>query len=181
MHTTKTIHPVSPSHRQYPPPPPRPPARRPPYPCSLTNDAVSEVVVTICCAYGSFCIAEAFSTSGVLAVVACGLYLAAHRSILSPSVAEFVHEFWELLSFLLNTLIFIISGKIIGYSVADPSDLLTYQDLAITVYLYVAIHVSRGVSTLAAQPFVNKNASRVSSFNTGPSSMLGVLLRSLSS
>ena len=75
----------------------------------ILNDALSEVAITLVVAYGSFVIAEsAFHVSGVLAVVAAGMYMALYRSEVSASVADFMHETWELLSYLLNTTLLLL-------------------------------------------------------------------------
>jgi NhaP-type Na+/H+ or K+/H+ antiporter len=121
------------------------------------NDAVSELTVTLIAGYGSFCICEAAHASGVLGVVATGLYMSSKRTTLSPDVEEFVEEFWEMLGWLLNTLIFIIAGKIVGYIFGDALNRVTLTDLWLTLYIYVACHVARGIAILVAQPFINKD------------------------
>ena len=81
----------------------------------LQNDALSEVAITLIVSYSSFIIAEsAFHASGVLAVVAAGMYMALYRSEVSASVADFMHETWELLSYLLNTTLFAVTGMYIA-------------------------------------------------------------------
>ena len=120
------------------------------------NDGVSELTTTLIAGYGSFCICEAAHASGVLGVVTTGLFMSSKRTTLSPDVEEFVEEFWEMFGYLLNTLIFVIAGKIIGFVLADSTNEVTMNDIFLTLYLYFACHVARGVAIFVAQPFINK-------------------------
>jgi NhaP-type Na+/H+ or K+/H+ antiporter len=120
------------------------------------NDGVSELVTTLIAAYGSFCICEAAHASGVLGVVTTGLYMSSKRTTLSHDIEEFVEEFWEMIGWILNTLIFVISGKIVGYVFGDALNEVTLYDLLLTLYIYVVCHIARGVAILVAQPFINK-------------------------
>lgn len=81
---------------------------------SVFNDAVVEVTLTLTFAYLTFFAAELMKSSGVLAVVALGLYMARNgRTRISPQVEHFLTEFWEMCAYFGNTLIFVITGIII--------------------------------------------------------------------
>ena len=83
------------------------------------NDALFEITVVVGAAYLAFFVAEHFAhVSGVLALVSYGIMMAGiGRTRVSPQVAHFLHEFWELASFLANTLIFLIVGVVIALPV----------------------------------------------------------------
>ena len=49
-------------------------------------------------------------SSAVLAVVVMGLYMNYYRSSISPTVLHFLHEFYEMVAHVLNTVIFLIAG-----------------------------------------------------------------------
>ena len=49
-------------------------------------------------------------TSAVIAVVIMGLYVNKHRSEISADVFHFLHQFYEMASHILNTVIFAIAG-----------------------------------------------------------------------
>ena len=104
----------------------------------LQNDALSEVAITLVVAYGSFVIAEsAFHVSGVLAVVAAGMYMALLSEV-SASVADFMHETWELLSYLLNTTLFAVTGVLIAKTPdINGSDFFTEVGLCILLWFYL--------------------------------------------
>ena len=73
---------------------------------SIFNDAMSEITITLSAAYLCFFTAEYFlHFSGVLAVVCLGLYFGHHgRTSVSPEVAHFLEEFWEMLAFFVSEL-----------------------------------------------------------------------------
>ena len=83
----------------------------------IFNDALSEITITLAAAYLCFFIAEYFfHVSGVIAVVCMGLYFGhSGRTSVSPEVWHFLSEFWELLAYFGNTLIFVVAGTVIGY------------------------------------------------------------------
>ena len=62
------------------------------------NDALVETSLVIAAAYLTYYLAElTFHVSGVLGLVALGLIIGGvGRSRISPQVAHFMHEFWEL-------------------------------------------------------------------------------------
>lgn len=84
------------------------------------NDAMVEVSLTLSFAYLTFFLAESLGSSGVLAVVALGLWMSRNgRTQISPHVEEFLNEFWEMLAYFGNTLIFVITGIIVVYDVMN--------------------------------------------------------------
>ena len=78
------------------------------------NDPLVEITVIVAAAYMTFYVAEHFlHVSGVLGLVSFGLLMASvGRTRISPEVEHFLHEFWELLAFIANTLIFLIVGVV---------------------------------------------------------------------
>mmetsp|Transcript_42079 Transcript_42079/g.127635 ORF Transcript_42079/g.127635 Transcript_42079/m.127635 type:complete len:354 (+) Transcript_42079:213-1274(+) len=71
---------------------------------TIFNDAMSEITITLSAAYLCFFIAEYFlHISGVLAVVCLGLYFGHYgKTSVSPEVAHFLEEFWEMLAFFVS-------------------------------------------------------------------------------
>ena len=122
----------------------------------LQNDALSEVAITLIVSYSSFIIAEsAFHASGVLAVVAAGMYMALYRSEVSASVADFMHETWELLSYLLNTTLFAVTGMYIAKTQnIKGSDF--WKELGLCILLYLYLMIVRGICILTFSPFLKR-------------------------
>ncbi|HPQ33954.1 MAG TPA: cation:proton antiporter [Tenuifilaceae bacterium] len=106
------------------------------------NDALFEITVVVGAAYLAFFVAEHFfHVSGVLALVAFGIMMAGiGRTRISPQVAHFLHEFWELAAFIANTLIFIIVGVVVAQRVS-----YTPRDFLILILLYIAITIVRAI------------------------------------
>ena len=108
---------------------------------TVYNDAMVEVSLTLTFAYLTFYIAEnILSSSGVLAVVSLGMWMSRNgRTQISTGVEEFLMEFWEMLSYFGNTLIFVITGIIFVYDLLkeseSPVDLA--QDLPHLLIIYV--------------------------------------------
>ena len=64
--------------------------------------------------------AEVVHASGVLAVVACGLYLSRQSTeFFSPTVRIQLYAFWNSLTFLLNGLVFMLIGLQLPYVRAE--------------------------------------------------------------
>lgn len=78
------------------------------------NNHLVEISLTIVAAYGSFLIAEDFHVSGVLAVVAAGLYIGnIGPQGMSPTTRISLYSFWDYVAFLANSLVFLVVGLVI--------------------------------------------------------------------
>jgi CPA1 family monovalent cation:H+ antiporter len=75
------------------------------------NDGPIEIALSILVPYAAYLAAEQIHASGVLAVVACGLFLS-RRSVtfFSPPVRIQVWSVWESLTYVLNGLVFVLIG-----------------------------------------------------------------------
>jgi len=117
------------------------------------NDALVEITVIVAAAYMTFYIAEHFlHVSGVLGLVALGLLMASvGRTRISTEVNHFLHEFWELLAFIANTLIFLIVGVVISDNIE-----FTGKDFLILALLYIGVHIVRAIVIAIFYPFMKK-------------------------
>jgi CPA1 family monovalent cation:H+ antiporter len=113
------------------------------------DDHLIETAVTLALAYGSFLVAQQFGLilgfddefhlSGILAVVAAGLFVGnLGLTNTSPTTRLSIENFWELLAFLVNSLVFLLVGIQIDLTEFRPR----LEDVVIAV---VAILVSRAV------------------------------------
>jgi monovalent cation/hydrogen antiporter len=151
------------------------------------DDAAIEIVVSILTPYAAYLAAESVRASGVLAVVACGLYLSRRSSeFFSASVRMKTLAVWESLTFAVNGLVFVLIGLqlphvlagIRGYSLRD---LLLYGAIfsAIVIvlrllWMFPATNVSYLVRTrILHQTYSKLNAKQV--FVMGWTGMRGVL------
>ena len=78
-----------------------------------------EQSLTLVAAYGSYLIAEKFGGSGVMGVVTTGLILGnfGSRIGMNPRTRVIVSEFWEFLSFFVNSIVFLLIGDRIRFAV----------------------------------------------------------------
>ena len=87
------------------------------------DDGPIEITVSILVPYGGYLAAEAIHASGVLAVVACGLYLSRRSAdFFSPSVRIQAYAVWNSLTFVLNGLVFVLIGLQLPYVLAGISN-----------------------------------------------------------
>jgi CPA1 family monovalent cation:H+ antiporter len=75
------------------------------------DDSRIEITISILVPYAAYLAAETVHASGVLAVVACGLYLARRSAkFFSAGVRMQVNAVWAALTFILNGLVFVLIG-----------------------------------------------------------------------
>jgi monovalent cation/hydrogen antiporter len=83
------------------------------------EDAPIEIALSILTPYVAYLAADAIRASGVLAVVACGLYLSRKSShIFSANVRLQAWAVWDSLVFILNGLVFVLIGLQLPYVLA---------------------------------------------------------------
>lgn len=120
----------------------------------LFNDATTEVTITLCAAYLTYYIADhLLETSGVMALVVLGITLSRERTCISPEVQGFVHHFWEMLSYLANTVLFVILGIVITERGITS---ITAQDGLYLLFLYVSLNVIRLLMIFMATPILSR-------------------------
>ena len=75
------------------------------------DDGPIEITLSLLVPYAVYLAADAAHASGVLAVVACGLFLSRRSpQLFSPSVRIQIFAFWQSLSFVFNGLVFVLIG-----------------------------------------------------------------------
>ena len=78
---------------------------------SRIDDYLIEITLTTVLAYGAYLLAEYFHFSGVLAVVAAGLVAGSiGPQGMSPTTRIVLYNFWEYVTFLVNSLVFLLIG-----------------------------------------------------------------------
>jgi monovalent cation/hydrogen antiporter len=151
------------------------------------DDGPIEVLLTIMVPYAAYLAAEAANASGVLAVVACGLYLSRRSThLFSPDVRLQAFGFWNSFTFALNGLVFVLIGLQLPFVMAGireyrlPSLLLygaLFSALLIALRL-VWIYPGAYVSNLIRRRVFHQNEPRPSGralFVVGWTGMRGVI------
>ncbi len=123
------------------------------------NDHLIEVMITAILAYGTFITAELLHTSGVMGVVAAGLFIGNRGTefAMSPKTRISILTSWELAAFIINSVIFLLMG------IKIP--LISILDNITNVALVIAVTVIARI--LATYPLVGiYNLSSKNKINT---------------
>ncbi len=126
--------------------------------CSrVFNDPLVEISISIVAAYLAYYVSEYWiHSSGVLTVVFTGLAFASTfgRTSISPEVFHFLHEFWETLGYVANTIIFLITGVAIAYNFYELD--ITSRDVGISFLVYCSGLVIRTVIFVITYPLFTR-------------------------
>lgn len=105
------------------------------------NDHLLEVAITIVITFGTPLLAEAFHFSGIIAIVVAGLIVGNYGKIYSMSnkTRETLDSFWEVIEFVINSILFLIIG--IELQVIPQE---RFADLLVPIVLAIlAVNVAR--------------------------------------
>ncbi len=84
------------------------------------DDGPVEIAISILTPYAAYLLADRLHASGVLAVVACGLFLTRKSDhMFSPSVRIQIWSFWQSFIFVLNGLVFVLIGLQLPFILAS--------------------------------------------------------------
>ncbi len=77
-----------------------------------SEDHLVEIAITLALAFGAFLLAEMLHGSGVISVVVAGLLVGNHgvKEGMTPTARIGMHHFWEVLAFLVNSVLFLLIG-----------------------------------------------------------------------
>jgi len=123
------------------------------------NKRSVETCLVVGMSYFSFWVAEIImSSSAVLSVIVMGLYTNANKSDISPKVLHFLHEFYEMVAHMLNTVIFLMAGCKLGALLLDPSfyDIYYNGGLSLVGALYPILLFGRGAAIALAFPLLKR-------------------------
>eukprot|EP00252_Welwitschia_mirabilis_P008895 TRINITY_DN21146_c0_g1_i2.p1 TRINITY_DN21146_c0_g1~~TRINITY_DN21146_c0_g1_i2.p1 ORF type:complete len:1146 (+),score=210.80 TRINITY_DN21146_c0_g1_i2:272-3709(+) len=112
----------------------------------IFNDTVIEITLTLTVSYVAYFTAEdAVEVSGVLTVMTLGMFYAAvAKTAFKGESQRSLHHFWEMVAYIANTLIFILSGVVIAENILQSQDIVvTDNSWGYLFLLYVFLQVSR--------------------------------------
>merc|ERR1719210_604478 len=113
--------------------------------CRKEAPVVLTTIITV--PYLCFYAATLVGTSGLLALVPLSLGLRLFsRNFLQGHLDEASHTVWELIEFMVNTFVFLISGVIMVIIVLSAD--ITGADLLDLIYIYLASLATRGITVL---------------------------------
>lgn len=124
----------------------------------IFNDTVIEISLTLAISYVAYYTAqEGVKVSGVLTVMTLGMFFsAAARTAFKGESQQSLHHFWEMVSYIANTLIFILSGAVIAQGVLNSDNIFDNHGISwgYLILLYVYVQVSRAVVIGVLFPFL---------------------------
>ncbi|KAL5563933.1 hypothetical protein UlMin_033680 [Ulmus minor] len=112
----------------------------------IFNDSVIDITLTLAMSYVAYFTAqEGADVSGILTVMTLGMfYAAAARTVFKGDGQQSLHHSWEIVAYVANTLIFILSGVLMAEGVLEADDILRNgNSWAYLVLLYVYVQVTR--------------------------------------
>ncbi len=117
---------------------------------SYFNDYLLEITLTVLVAYGSYLLAEQMHISPVMAVVVAGMVYGTYGSRvgMSPSTRSAINLFWQYLTFVVNSMVFLLIGLQINLDL-----LIKYRDLIGVGILSVTL--ARLVTVYGLCPFIS--------------------------
>ncbi len=132
------------------------------------DDPLVETTITIITAYGVYLLADALHTSGILAVILAALVFGSYgRNIgMSEATREAVDNFWSVLAFIANALLFLLVGAQLNPKEFFSSD--TAFPLLLTAGLTIlAVLVARLVVVVLLPP-IRQSATALSLWRAVP-------------
>lgn len=112
-----------------------------------------EQSLTLVSAYGTYIITEKFGGSGVIGVVTVGLILGnfGSRIGMNPRTRLIVSEFWEFVAFFVNSIVFLLIGDQIEYTIlADNIVLIGVAIGAVVIARAISVYGLSALSNLVA-------------------------------
>jgi CPA1 family monovalent cation:H+ antiporter len=106
------------------------------------RDTPVELTITLLTPYAAFLPAEALNFSGVIATVVAGLYLGNRLSRISSADTRLAgRSVWEMLIFLLNGFVFILTGLEVPYILSRlaPSDIVKLIAIGVAVTISLVV------------------------------------------
>jgi NhaP-type Na+/H+ or K+/H+ antiporter len=110
--------------------------------------------VTIFASYLIFYIGEnVLKVSGILSLVVMGLYISHRGKTGISSYTELVKHVWTYLAFAAETLVFLLSGIIIGFKILQNPN-ITANDYLVMIALFFLINIIRFASLVLFWPIM---------------------------
>ncbi len=119
----------------------------------INSDEMIQNSAIILSAYATFIVTQFYlGVSGVIALVAFGLtFTYVGKPRLKPRVNSFMENFWDLLTYIANTLIFIMVGIVIAEKVT-----FNWQTLGIAVLIYWGLNLIRYLMIMLLYPMMKR-------------------------
>jgi len=122
----------------------------------INNELEVEITFTFGLAYLVFYIADVeLQVSAVLALVVMGLYMAKHKYCISSHVQLPMASAWRIITYVINILIFTVTGIVLAKSLIDTATSITARDFGFSILLYFIIHIGRALMIIVLYPIIH--------------------------
>nr|AEV89922.1 plasma membrane Na+/H+ antiporter [Aeluropus littoralis] len=125
----------------------------------IFNDTIIEIALTVAVSYIAFITAQdSLEVSGVLTVMTLGMFYAAFaKTAFKGESQTSLHHFWEMVAYIANTLIFILSGVVIADGVLENKDHFERHGTSwgYLLLLYVFVQLSRTIVVGVLYPLLS--------------------------
>lgn len=119
----------------------------------LFNQPLIEITLSVVAAYIAFMLSEEIHVSGVVSLVSLALMFSTlGRTRISSEVTHFLHQFWEMMAYMANTLIFLIVGIVIALHINFDLPSIWIKLIA----LYFLLLVIRSTSVVILMPILKR-------------------------
>jgi hypothetical protein len=85
-----------------------------------------------------------------------GLYMAKHKYCISSNVQVPMASAWRIATYLINIMVFTVTGIILAKSFVDVGTTIIAQDFAYSILLYIVIHVGRALTIVILYPLIRR-------------------------
>lgn len=125
----------------------------------ILRDEILVTCLTFCMCFLCFFVAEyVLKSSGILAVVACGLFMAVFgKTKIDHQSEHSLHSVWGFLQWNCETIIFFLAGLVIGVQPTTDSNIIDIYDWLKMFGLYVCITIGRLAMIFTFYPFLRKS------------------------
>jgi NhaP-type Na+/H+ or K+/H+ antiporter len=129
----------------------------------INDELEVEIAFTFAIAYLVFFIADVeLEVSAVLALVTMGLYMAKHKYSISSNVHVSMANAWRMATYLINIMIFTVTGIILAKSLLGTATTIIAHDFALSVILYIILQIGRAVTVVILYPLIRRNGVHLS-------------------
>jgi NhaP-type Na+/H+ or K+/H+ antiporter len=91
-----------------------------------------------------------------------GLYMAKHKYCISSNVQLPMASVWQMATYLINIMIFTVTGIILAKSLVGAVTTIIAQDFAFSIVLYIVIHVGRALTIIILYPLIRRSGVHLS-------------------
>jgi NhaP-type Na+/H+ or K+/H+ antiporter len=126
----------------------------------VIRDDILTITITFMVSYLMFFVGEIYlGVSGILSIVTFGVTMSAFgRTKISPHAHHAMHSVWSFLQYVLETILFILTGLYIGKEMLDfKTTTLTQSDLIKVVIFYFGMNLIRYIMITIFYDWINQS------------------------